>query len=57
MRSCDTCDYFVRIKEWVGRVGICGYEDGSLSCVIKQCPNYKGKKYDRNEIRKQDEKF
>jgi hypothetical protein len=45
VRGCDTCFYFIRIKDWVGRVGICDYEDGSLSKVIKQCENYKSKKY------------
>jgi len=50
MKSCDTCNYFVRIrnlKNWQGRIGICEYEDGTLSKVIKKCKNYKSKKYVR----------
>jgi hypothetical protein len=43
MKSCDTCVDFVRIKCWVGRVGICDYEDGSLGKIRKQCPNQKPK--------------
>jgi hypothetical protein len=50
MKSCDTCEWFVRLKNlkgWQGRIGICEYEDGSLARVVKNCQNHKGKKYVR----------
>lgn len=52
MKSCDTCKWFVRIrncKGWEGRIGICDYEDGSLAKVINNCRNYKSKKYARHK--------
>ena len=54
MRSCDTCDYFVRVKNlkgWQGRIGICVFDDGSLEKVIKNCKYYAGKKYNRLDVK------
>jgi len=45
MRSCDTCIWFVRIKS-LG-LGICDYDDSRLDKILKQCKNYKSKKYNR----------
>jgi hypothetical protein len=53
-KSCDTCEWFVKIKDlkgWQGRLGICEYEDGSLSEVITNCDDYKSKKYKRTKTK------
>jgi hypothetical protein len=47
MRSCDKCLYFIRIRSWIGRIGICDFVDGSLKKVIKNCKNFKSEKYKR----------
>ena len=49
MKGCDSCLWFTRIKKWIGRVGVCDYEDASLYSIIKQCKNHKSKKYYRKK--------
>jgi len=48
MKNCDTCQYFVKVKEWSdGRKGLCDYTDYNIKNMKGNCKYYKSKKYKR----------